>query len=65
MIRLTPSQKMTAHADEHKMPADHPMRLRATELAEAQKNYISPRAYMTVWKRAFDIWSKHTGQGFS
>jgi len=65
MTRLSPAEKMVARADADRLPAEHPMRLRAAELAEAKKNYLNPRAYMHVWQRAFDTWHSYTGETFS
>lgn len=65
MIRLSPAKKMMDRADADKLPADHPLRLRAAELVKAQTNYDSPRVYMNVWNRAFRAWHAYTGEDFS
>lgn len=60
-------KKMIERADRDKLPADHPMRVRALEFNDAADKYLAQpqlmavAAFMGFWMRARRTWCNYTG----
>jgi len=57
-------ERMTEKADADKLPADHPMRIKAAELDAVinTPGTFDVKAILGTWSRARRCWSEYTGE---
>jgi len=57
-------ERMTERADADKLPADHPMRIKAVELDAVVNNpdAFNAKTLFDTWSRARQCWSEYTGE---
>lgn len=62
------SQKVLDRCDKDKLPADHPLRVKAIKFTEKATGYLSPEKTATVlelvssWARLRTEWKKYSGE---
>lgn len=68
MMETELARRMIEWADQHGLPSEHEMRLKARHFEEASKGYfatvqtVKPPQLLKAWLAARRVWSAHTGE---